>query len=743
MEKSEEKSTTIYSKRLNNCEENPLIDSKMLLNASLNSQNDMIIIAIDCQYRYLFFNEKHKEIMKSYYGVNIEIGMNILDAISSKIDKINAKINYDKAMSGISHSTIQEYGDVNLSFFESFYSPLLNDNKKIVGATAYARDVTERVISEQKLRLSEEENRLLNEALNQGIALHEVIWDDDGEPVDYRYIHVNDFYEKMTGLKRKDLIGRRVSEVLPLTEKYWWDAFAEVSVTRKPKRIVNYSKELGRTYSISFYSPKLNQVAGIVDDLTDLINIKSQLVESESRYQLLAEQSRTVIWEIDTKGTFRYISPVVEYLLGYTPDEIVDKFKYSEFFPLKLRRNAMKNMLDYIEKRNNGNQFEHILITKDKRKIWVESYISTIYDNNQVILYRGSFKDITERKLREDEIVYVNEHDHLTKLYNRRYFDHMLKEVDLEENLPISLIMGDLNGLKLINDAFGHKVGDNLLIGVSKILNKRFNQIGVVARLGGDEFGIILPNTSKDEAIKMMLETKRLIEKEEILGINRSISFGVDSKEDQTPINQILINAEDEMYLSKLFETSSHRSETIKTILQTLHEKNPREEAHSNRVSKICVEIGKALGMSKDEQNLLNVISNLHDIGKIAIDEAILNKPGKLDEREWDAIKKHPDIGYRILSTSIEFENVAMDILSHHERYDGSGYPRGLNGDEIPLRARIISIADAYDAMVSMRTYKNALTHEQAVQELIRCKNTQFDPYLVDIFLCIPGIQKL
>jgi HD-GYP domain-containing protein (c-di-GMP phosphodiesterase class II) len=240
-----------------------------------------------------------------------------------------------------------------------------------------------------------------------------------------------------------------------------------------------------------------------------------------------------------------------------------------------------------------------------------------------------------------------------------------------------------------------------------------------------------------------MIEAKKQIEKVAVLGVYRSISFGIASKTEATPISQILVNAENDMYARKLFETTSHRSDTIKTIIQTLHEKNPREEAHSKRVSLICTEMGKVLGMSIEDQNSLNAISHLHDIGKIAIDEAILNKPGKLNEFEWEAIKKHPEIGYRILSTSIEYENIAMDILSHHERYDGKGYPRGIKGNDISLRARIIAIADAYDAMISLRTYRESLSHEQATQELIRCKGSQFDPFLVDVFLSLPGIEKL
>lgn len=189
------------------------------------------------------------------------------------------------------------------------------------------------------------------------------------------------------------------------------------------------------------------------------------------------------------------------------------------------------------------------------------------------------------------------------------------------------------------------------------------------------------------------------------------------------------------MYKQKLYEFDSHRSEFIKSILKSLHEKNPYVEEHSQRVSIICEEIGKKLGLRLHEINLLRLISQLHDIGKITIDEAILNKPGKLTDEEWSIIKRHPEIGYRIISTSPEYQEIAYDILSHHERYDGKGYPQGLKGDEIPLRARIVAIADAYDAMTSNRPYRKALTKDEAIHEIMKASGTQFDPALVEIFL--------
>lgn len=177
------------------------------------------------------------------------------------------------------------------------------------------------------------------------------------------------------------------------------------------------------------------------------------------------------------------------------------------------------------------------------------------------------------------------------------------------------------------------------------------------------------------------------------------------------------------------------RNNIINTIIKTLHEKNPREEQHSKRVSEMCQNIGKALDFSEVEVSQLKTVGLLHDIGKIAIEDAILNKPGKLTEQELVEIKRHPDIGYRILSSSYDMIELADCILAHHERWDGTGYPKGLKGENIPRVARIIALADSYDAMTSERPYRKALNEEEAFMEIRKNSGTQFDPEITRIFV--------
>ena len=345
-------------------------------------------------------------------------------------------------------------------------------------------------------------------------------------------------------------------------------------------------------------------------------------------------------------------------------------------------------------------------------------------------------EEIADRKRAEKEILYLSYHDHLTGLYNRRFYEEELARLDVERNYPLTLVLGDVNGLKLINDSFGHVMGDNLLKKVAEVLKKGCRADDIISRLGGDEFIIILPKTDAFEAEKIINRFNDLSIQEKVGSLSISISFGYETKKNyDEKIEDIFKKAEDHMYKKKLFESPSMRGKTIQAIINTLHEKNKREEAHSHRVSIFCEKIGQALNLLEGEIQELKTVGLLHDIGKIAIDETILNKPGQLTDDEWKEIRRHPEIGYRILSTLNDMSDMANYALYHHERWDGKGYPKGLKGGEIPFMSRIIAIADAYDAMTSERSYRSALPEEVIIAELQKNAGLQFDPKLVSVFI--------
>jgi len=373
---------------------------------------------------------------------------------------------------------------------------------------------------------------------------------------------------------------------------------------------------------------------------------------------------------------------------------------------------------------------------KNPHMYW-QNYFSPILAKDRSVIGLTCFVlNITALKRAQEKNLYLSYHDTLTGLYNRRYYEEYLYRIDKAANLPISVIIGDLNGLKLVNDAFGHQVGDELLKKAADAIQSACRPEDVIARWGGDEFIILLPKTDLRHTEEIVEKAKSMSAHMNVNSIKVDISFGWATKtEAEEDIQGEIKNAEDFMYKNKLIESKSMRSQTIKTIMNTLHEKNPREEEHSKRVGEICRKIGIALHLSDIDVSTLNLVGFLHDIGKIAIEEGILNKPGKLTELEFEAIKQHPEIGCRIIRSSYEISEVAEAILSHHEKWDGSGYPKGLVGAETPRFARIICIADSYDAMTSERTYREIWSNEKAAEEIRRCAGTQFDPEIARIFV--------
>jgi diguanylate cyclase (GGDEF)-like protein len=342
-----------------------------------------------------------------------------------------------------------------------------------------------------------------------------------------------------------------------------------------------------------------------------------------------------------------------------------------------------------------------------------------------------------EQKKSEEDIIYLSYHDQLTGLYNRRYFEKQLILLNNNSNLPLTIVMADMNGLKLINDSLGHVLGDELLKKAAKIMTKGCRSgRDIISRIGGDEFVILMPNTNAYEAEKIInrIIALSLESKVEVFDVSISFGYGTRNNQEET-IQQTFKIAEENMYKNKLIESANMRIKTINTIIFSVYEKDKKEEEHSNRVSELCKLMGEALDLPSNDVEELKRTGLVHDIGKMAIDKDIINKPGELTNEEWKEMKRHPEVGYRILSAVNDMSAIAKYVLAHHERWDGSGYPKGLKGIEIPLQSRILSIAEAYDVMTSERSYHKALPEKEVIKELKVNIGRQFDPNLLIIFI--------
>lgn len=444
-----------------------------------------------------------------------------------------------------------------------------------------------------------------------------------------------------------------------------------------------------------------------------------------------------LIFYKDTDSAYLGCNEAFEAFVGKPEREIVGKTDFDLFFreEAQMFRNMdIEMMKTHIPRKN-----EEIVLYPDGSQVYLETLKTPYYDfPHNIIGLIGISRDITERKKREEEIEYLSYHDVLTGLYNRTFYSEQRKRLDTNEFYPLSVISGDVNGLKLINDAFGHTEGDKVLTEIANILKKYIKSGDITARVGGDEFSILLPNTSaqtvRSIADSIRLECVRRRNQKNMFYLDIALGYATKEHEGES-FDETMILAEDLMYRHKLLEHKSLHSSIISSIKTTMYEKSNETEEHAERLTELSKKLGRALGLCEDKIDELELVSTLHDIGKISVDRNVLTKAGKLSEEYWREIKKHPDVGYRIANSTPELRHIADYILCHHERWDGKGYPQGLAGKEIPLVSRIISIVDAYDAMTQDRAYRKALPKEEAVAEIMNNAGTQFDPEIAKIFI--------
>jgi diguanylate cyclase (GGDEF)-like protein/PAS domain S-box-containing protein len=497
----------------------------------------------------------------------------------------------------------------------------------------------------------------------------------------------------------------------------------------KTSRIVEKDK-----YEFLFLRRTINKM------LEKIEGEQNKVRNSEERlYSTLVSVGDGVI-TIGTDSRIQLINPIAQQLTGWSQKEAFGR-RAEEVFRIfnEFTREQVESPVSQVFRHKKIVQLSNhtVLISKDGTERPIEDTAAPIKDTRGAII--GCvlvFKDVSEKKEKQKYIEYLSYHDQLTGLYNRRFFEEEIRRLDAARNLPISFVYADINGLKIMNDAFGHEKGDEMIKQVAELIKKECRADDIFARTGGDEFILLLPKTDPNMANRIIERIKKAVKRISIMNISLSISFGWATKTSgEQDIEEILKNAEDLMYQRKILSNHSKRSIIIKSILNALLVKNEWEEAHSRRVSELCEMIGKAYGLEDDEVRELRLAGTLHDIGKIALDDDILNKTDKLTESDWAKIKKHPETGYRILGTSSEFYNISEYVLAHHEKWDGTGYPIGLKESAIPLKARMISIADAYDAMTCDRPYRKAFSSEEAVDQIRRNAGTQFDPDVAKVFV--------
>jgi diguanylate cyclase (GGDEF)-like protein/PAS domain S-box-containing protein len=469
------------------------------------------------------------------------------------------------------------------------------------------------------------------------------------------------------------------------------------------------------------------------------IQADADLIQSEIRFRTLYEQSPMGVAFEDDNGVM-HSNRMAESILGI-PMEQIASTDWPRFFHPEELKEDFEAYDAYVKDRTGSFEMERQFTRPDGNKVWIHLTLAQLHmEDASAHSHMWLLQDISERKQKEAEVVYLTYHDVLTGMYNRTYMEKERLRLNTAEYLPLSVILGDVNGLKLVNDAFGHDEGDYLLTEVSQILRNCLREQDVIARIGGDEFLVLLPQTD-DETVAQIVDTinKACASHDPRPGkelFDVSISLGYATKENtEEPLDTIIKTAERFMYRRKLIAHKHMYGSILTSIKETLYEKSDETREHGERMAILAKSLANALELNKEDTDALELASMLHDIGKVRVDLNILKKAGSLTGEEWEEIKKHPEAGYRIAQSVPNLNAISEIILYHHERWDGTGYPQGLSGDSIPLLARILALVDSYDTMREDRGYRKALDDAEAVREVLRSSGKQFDPELTRVFV--------
>ncbi|HHY90463.1 MAG TPA: diguanylate cyclase, partial [Clostridiales bacterium] len=540
-------------------------------------------------------------------------------------------------------------------------------------------------------------------------------------------------------LKLANKLLRPIHNLIGIT-----DRFSRGDLSQRA--VIVRNDEIGRL-SESF-NKMADTICTLINDLEEKVKERTLelekanklLKESKDQLQLILDSTAEGIYGVDIEGKCTFCNKSALKMLGYKhQDELIGKNMHLQIHHSDRDGNPIPQedckMFQVFVSGEGVYAEDEVFWRADGTSFDVECYSYPQYKDGKIVGAVITFTDNTERKKREEHIRYLSYYDPLTGVYNRAFFENELKRVDTKKNLPLSVIFGDINHLKLTNDIFGHASGDELLRKTAQVLRSTCREEDIIARVGGDEFAILLPNTEAKDARKIIDRIKNELSKEKILAVKCSMAMGYDTKiSSDQKIDEVVKNAESQMYREKIVNQQSIRYDMLKTILESLHHKSPRAKQHSIMVSELCEAISRAMKMPETEVRRVRDTAFVHDIGKVILDEALLNKNDQLTEEEKKEIQQHPVVGYRILNLCDETLDLAEGVLNHHERWDGKGYPKGLKGEEISKAARIIAVAEAYEEMTSPMN-ENAVSKEEALEEIKKESGAKFDPEVVDVFI--------
>ncbi len=564
--------------------------------------------------------------------------------------------------------------------------------------------------------------------------------------MDYIIQDINPACQRLHGWDKEHVVGKPLGLVRDNVDQFGIvRAFRQVWNTGIPTTYPakSYLEKSGfRWYENTIFKLPTGQIVAVYQDITDKKNSEEQLHNEKERLKVTLYSIGDGVIATDSDGRIQILNDVAEALTGWKQEEAkgLPLAKVFNIFNENTGKASADPVARVLQTGNIVSLENHTALrSKDGTiKPIADSAAPIKSQSGEVLGAVLVFRDVTETRAKEAKIEYLSYRDALTGLYNRAFLEMELEQLKTKRvaDYPIAVVWGDLDNMKLLNDSFGHETGDEALVKAATAIQSVCSFQDSVIRFGGDEFLVLLSNANLAMAREVCFGIKNACRDIKVAGIELSVSLGYAVKADPSSAwNEVLKQAEDNMYRNKLMNAKTHQKQIMSQIKRVLFEIGHETEDHGLRLAACSIRIGRKMGLPSCQLEHLRLLAEYHDIGKIAVNTDVLLKEEVLSEEEWQEIKKHPEIGYRMAQRIPELAYLADCILAHHERWDGTGYPLGLAGTGIPLLARIFAVADAFDAITHNRPYRGARSPEVAKAEIQKHAGIQFDPEVVTAFL--------
>jgi diguanylate cyclase (GGDEF)-like protein/PAS domain S-box-containing protein len=463
-------------------------------------------------------------------------------------------------------------------------------------------------------------------------------------------------------------------------------------------------------------------------------------MELEKKYIDLVEQTSDWVWEVNSEICFTYANKHVENITGYKPEELLGKTPFSFMEPAEAKK-VEKIIADAFARRESLKQVPNKFIHKDGSVIYFETSGVPVFNASGAIAgYRGITRDVTARVKDDQKLAYLSLHDRLTGVYNRAYFEEELSRLENSRDYPITMLYADVNGLKMVNDAFGHEKGDELLKTVAKVLKNSLRKPERLARIGGDEFAAVMVNTGEAQGQKIVSRIRANIARynKETRSFPLGVSIGVATAESRdVSLADLFRKADDMMYRDKIMQGRECLGTYIEMNKAKTESGGPDQDRHLNRLVRMCRVLGQRLGLGPKKLSDLVLLAKAHNLGTAGIPDKIFYKQDRLSNEEQSIMRLHPEKGYRIALASSKLSGIADLFLKHHEWWDGTGYPLGLKATAIPMECRILAVAEAFLMLVTGCADKNALSNAEALDQLQKLSGSRFDPQVVEALVLL------